>query len=77
MSSLTKRSTVYLEPSLHKVLRMKAAETSRSVSDLINEAVRQALMEDAEDYAAFDERANEPLISFSSMLKQLKCDGKI
>ena len=77
MSSLSKRSTVYLEPTIHKVLRMKAVETSRSVSELINEAVRVTLMEDAEDYAAFDERASEPLISFSSMLKQLKCDGKI
>jgi len=56
---------------------MKAAETSRSVSELINEAVREALAEDAEDYAAFDERAKEPLISFASMLKQLKSDGKI
>ena len=58
MSTQTKRATVYLSPELHKALRLKAVETSRSVSDLVNHAVREALSEDAEDITTFEERAN-------------------
>ncbi len=77
MSTLSKRSTIYLDPVLHKALRIKALETSRSMSELINEAVREALSEDAEDLSAFEERANEPLISYDQMIKRLKKDGRI
>ncbi|GMT46474.1 MAG: hypothetical protein IEMM0007_0040 [bacterium] len=77
MSTLSKRSTIYLDPVLHKALRIKALETSRSMSELINDAVREALAEDAEDLSAFEERANEPLISYDAMLKRLKKDGRI
>jgi predicted transcriptional regulator len=77
MAVLSKRSTVYLDPELHKALRLKALETSRSMSELINEAIRGALSEDAEDLAAFDERADEPLISYDEMVKRLKKDGRI
>lgn len=73
----TKRATVYLDPDLHKALRLKAVETSRSVSDLVNDAIREALAEDAEDISAFEERAGEPLISYEEMVKRLKKDGKI
>lgn len=73
----TKRATVYLDPDLHKALRLKAVETSRSVSDLVNNAVREALAEDADDISAFEERAKEPLISYDEMVKKLKKDGKI
>ena len=73
----TKRATVYLDPDLHKALKLKAVETSRSVSDLVNNAVREALAEDAEDISAFEERAKEPLISYEEMVKRLKKDGKI
>ena len=77
MAALTKRSTVYLDPILHKALRLKALETSRSMSALINEAVRESIAEDAEDLAAFDKRADEPLISYDEMVKRLKNDGRI
>ncbi len=77
MAVLSKRSTVYLDPELHKALRLKALETSRSMSELINEAIRGALSEDAEDLAAFDERADKPLISYDEMVKRLKKDGRI
>jgi predicted transcriptional regulator len=77
MATLTKRSTIYLDPEIHRALRLKALETSRSMSELINEAVREALAEDAEDLAAFEERANEPLISYDQMIKRLRRDGKI
>ena len=77
MPAMTKRSTIYFDPVLHRALRMKAAETSRSVSELVNDAVRENLTEDAEDLAAFDERATEPLVSYADMLKRLRADGRI
>jgi hypothetical protein len=77
MATQTKRATIYFDPDLHKALRLKSVETSRSVSELVNEAVREALSEDAEDLAAFEERAGEPLISYDEMIKRLKKDGRI
>ncbi len=77
MSTLSKRSTIYLDPTLHQALRLKALETSRSMSEIINEALKEALSEDAEDLAVFDERAGEPLISYEQMVKRLKKDGRI
>ncbi len=77
MATQTKRATIYFNPDLHKALRLKAVETSRSVSELVNEAVKEALSEDAEDLLAFDERADEPLISYDEMVKRLKKDGRI
>ena len=66
-----------MDPELHKALRLKAVETSRSVSELVNDAVRGAMAEDAEDIAAFEERAGEPLISYDEMVKRLRRDGRI
>ncbi len=77
MSEYSKRATVYLNPMLHKALRIKAAETSRSISELINEAVRLSLAEDAEDLAAFRDRGEEPLLAFEDVLKKLKKNGRI
>ena len=77
MASLTKRSTIYLDPLVHKALRLKSVETSRSISDLVNEAVRLSLAEDADDLSAFEKRANEPLIAFEEVLKELKEHGRI
>jgi predicted DNA-binding protein len=77
MSTLNKRATIYLEPELHKALRLKSAETSQTMSDLVNEAVREALSEDVEDLAAFDQRQHEPAISFEEFVKELKRNGKI
>ena len=75
--SAPRRSTIYLEPELHQALRLKAAVTYRSVSDLVNEAVRAALAEDEEDLRAFTERADEPLIAYEEALEYLKRDGKL
>ncbi len=77
MSETPKRSTIYFRPELHRALRIKAAETSRSVSDLVNDAVQDALREDQEDLSAFDERANEPTLTYEALLKNLKAHGKI
>jgi len=72
-----KRATVYLDPELHKALRLKAVETSCSVSELVNNAVKEALTEDVEDIAAFEERVGEPLIAYDEMVKRLRRDGRI
>lgn len=77
MTALSKRSTIYLDPALHQALRLKSLETSRSMSEIINEALKEALSEDAEDLAAFDERAGDPLISYEQMIKKLKKDGRL
>jgi hypothetical protein len=77
MTTQTKRATIYFDPELHKALKLKAIETSRSITDLVNEAVRGALSEDAEDIVAFEERKNEPLISYEQMVKKLKKNGTI
>lgn len=72
-----KRATVYLEPSLHKALRVKAAHTDHSLSELVNAAVRRTLAEDAEDLANFERRAKEPALSFEEVLKDMKRRGKL
>ena len=77
MAQLNKRATIYLDPELHRALKIKAAATSRSMSELINEAIRLSLAEDAEDLAAFEERADEPLIAFEDVVKELKQHSRL
>jgi len=74
---MTKRSTIYFEPEIHRALRMKAAHTGRSISSLVNEVVQRALSEDQEDLSAFEERASEPTITYEDLLNDLKAHGKI
>jgi len=77
MGALTKRATVYFDPAMHRALQHKALDTSRSLSDVVNDAVCRALAEDAEDLAAFDERINEPLVSYEAVLKELQANGRL
>ena len=77
MEVMAKRATVYFESDIHKALKLKSIETSRSISELVNEAVKGALAEDAEDIQAYEERINEPLVSYSEMVRRLKKDGRI
>lgn len=72
-----KRSTIYLDPELHKAIRLKSAHTNRSISDIVNDSLREALREDQEDLDAFEKRASEPVMSYETLLKKLKADGKI
>mgnify|MGYP000618011244 CR=1 FL=1 len=72
-----KRTTVYFEPDLHKALRLKSAVSERSISEMVNDAVRHSLAEDAEDLAAFDERADEPTLDFEDFIKRMKRSGKL
>ena len=73
----SKRTTIYFKASIHRALRLKSIETERSLSDLVNEAVRLSLAEDAEDLAAFEERAAEENLSFEAVVKDLKQRGQI
>jgi plasmid stability protein len=77
VSSSTVRSTVYLDAALHEALRLKAATAHRSISDIVNEAVRAALREDEEDLATFAERVREKPVSYEAFLAQLKVDGTL
>lgn len=77
MATLTKRATIYLDPSVHQILRVKAVETDQSISEIVNDALLRELMEDGEDLAIFEKRAKEPTISYEDLLKKLKADGKI
>ena len=71
------RSTVYLESDLHQALRLKAAHSKRSMSDIVNEALRQALSEDQEDLTAVRARAGEPALNYEDFLAKLKSDGTL
>jgi len=77
MTAAPKRATVYFKPEIHRALRMKAAESDCSISELVNQAVREALAEDAEDLAAFEDRARERTTSFEEVVKRLRQRGEI
>ncbi len=72
-----KRATVYFEPELHKALRLRAAASDRSISEMVNEAVRQTLAEDAADFDAFAQRRSEPVVDFESFVGDLKRRGRL
>lgn len=77
MSAPAKRCAIYLGPDPHRALRIKAIHTHRSMSDLVNDAVRMALREDQEDLAAFEKLAGEPTMTYEELLKDLRVHGKI
>jgi hypothetical protein len=77
MSPQLKRATVYIEPDIHTAIRLKSAISHLSISDIVNDALRATLSEDEEDFAAFEERASEPTVSYEKFLAKLKADGKI
>ena len=77
MSGTTKRATIYLDSELHRVLKLKAAQTDYSISELVNEAVRESLAEDADDLAVFEERAHEPSLTFEAVVKDLRRRGRL
>ena len=77
MTESSKRSTIYFDPQIHAALRLKSAHSHRSVSEIVNDAVRAALAEDQEDLAAFDERSTEPILTYEELLDDLKRHGKL
>ena len=77
MPELSKRSTIYFEPEIHQALKIKAASTHQSISEVVNEAIRLALQEDHEDLSAFTQRADETTMSYEALLADLKSHGKL
>jgi hypothetical protein len=77
MSNLSKRSTVYFDPDIHQALKLRAATTDTSLSELIDEAARLLLSEDQEDLAAIQSRVSETVVSYEALLDDLKKHGKI
>jgi len=75
--SESKRATVYFDPDVHKALRLRAAVSERTISEMVNQAVRLTLAEDANDLAAFDERADEPTVDFDDFVKSLRRRGEL
>jgi predicted transcriptional regulator len=69
------KATIYLDDKIHKALRMKAAETSQSMSELVNDALEASLLEDIEDLEVWRERKNDPRVGFEDFVRQLKKDG--
>ena len=72
-----KRSTIYFDPEIHRVLRVKAAVSESSISEMVNEAVRQSLAEDAEDLEAFEKRASERSLDFETVVRDMRRRGKL
>jgi plasmid stability protein len=77
MRTAPKRATIYLPAEVHRALRLKAAAADRSISDLVSEAVRLSLAEDADDLAAFEKRAKERSLKFENVVKALRRRGKL
>ena len=77
MVTSLKRATVYIRSDVHQAIKLKSAVTNQSISDIVNDALVATLNEDEEDLRAFDEHANDPLITYEELLKRLKADGKI
>jgi hypothetical protein len=77
MKNSAKRATIYLDEELHRALRMKAITTSKTISELVNDAVRYSMAEDEADLSAFRERINEPAVSYEEFVKDLKKRGRI
>ena len=77
MSKLTKKVTIYFEPHMLEYLRDKAAEESRTISDIIHEALGLLALEDQEDIADFDARIGEPNVGYNEFVQSLKADGII
>ena len=73
----SKRATVYFEAEIHRALRLKAAASDRSISDMVNDAVKSTLAEDAEDLEALERRHREPNLDFEQFVKALKRRGKL
>jgi predicted DNA-binding protein len=74
---MRKRVIIHLEDELHRALKLKSAATDRTISELVNEAVRRDLAEDADDLAAFEERTDEPVYTFEEVVRTIRDRGEL
>ncbi|MCJ7778695.1 MAG: hypothetical protein MUP16_10315 [Sedimentisphaerales bacterium] len=77
MKTISKRTTIYIDPQIHRALRIKSAEMDSSISELIEKAIKISLAEDAIDLAAYQQRKSEPRLSFEDVVKKLRKNGQI
>lgn len=77
MGAATRRATIYLDSQIHRALRLKSAETEKSISELVNDAVRMSLSEDADDLASFEARSSEPVLRFEDVVRDLRRRGRL
>jgi hypothetical protein len=77
MKTTSKRTTIYIDPQIHRALRIKSAEMDSSISELIEKAIKISLAEDAIDLAAYQQRKGEPRLPFEEVVKKLRKNGQI
>lgn len=75
--SKSKQATIYFDKDIHKAIKLKAAGTNRTISDVVNEAVRNMLNDEHKDLIAFEAQEYEPIMSYEDLLNELKSEGKI
>jgi hypothetical protein len=68
---------VYFDAAIHQALKLRAASTDVSLSELVDEAVRLLMVEDQEDLAAIADRFSEPVVTYEALLNNLKKHGKL
>jgi len=73
----TKRATVYFDADVHRALRLRAAACNRSISEMVNEAVRMTLAEDADDLRDAEQREAEQSSGFEDFVASLRDSGRI
>lgn len=73
----TKRATVYFDATIHQALRIRAAASNRSISEMVNDAVRLSLAEDADDFNDAELRQSEQSLSFESFVRELRSSGRL
>ena len=72
-----KRATIYFDPEVHRALRLKAAASDRSISDVVNEIVTASLAEDVDDLAAFAQRKKEKSLTCATFVQRLRRRGRL
>ena len=73
----SRRATINFDADVHRALRLGAAACNRSISDMVNEAVRMTLAEDADDLIDSDQRHAEESSSFEEFVTGLRNGGRI
>ncbi len=69
------RTTITLNDNIYKALRIRAAESGETMSTLVEDALKEQVLEDLDDLQAVKERENETTLDFGTFVKELKADG--
>lgn len=69
------RTTITINDKLYRALKMRAADSDASISQLIENAVKYQVLEDLEDIEDAKKRQQESSYSFDDLVAQLKAEG--